>query len=283
MEIVYYLAIVLFSPLQSAASKYYAKDGGDILSFNLIKSFSALALFALVSIWGITFHVDTIVLSAFYGISLAVSMHFGYRAVEVGPMALTSLLVSFSVVIPIVYGLSFCGEAFTFFKGLGFGFLFVAIICSNIKKRDNVSSKTDLRWFLCVLLTFVTNGICAVLQKRHQILYPKLYGTEFMLFAMLTCFLIYAVFAIIKIRPTRFFAVKKKRYGVYSGVGNGIANFCTILLAGFESASVLFPTISIGTIIGAIICGRVLFKEKLNVNNYLTLLFGVVAIIFLKL
>ena len=46
---------------------------------------------------------------------------------------------------------------------------------------------------------------------------------------------------------------------VLSGLANGIANFLTLVLAGMENASVLFPIISVGTILVSLHCGR-LFK-----------------------
>ncbi len=283
MEILLYLAIVIFSPLQSVTVKNYCKENDEVILFNLIKAFSAFALFAVVSVWGISFHLQTIIIASVYGVSLAISMHFGYKALKCGPMALTSLIVAFSVVIPIVYGLFFCDEVFTLFKGLGLAFLVGAIILTNAQKRGNVTSKLSLKWLLYVFLTFLTNGVCSVLLKYHQLKFPQAYNSEFMLYAMATCFLIYLVVALFKVRPSNFKSTTGKRYGVYSGLCNGIANFCTILLAGYENASVLFPTISVGTILGALICGRILFKEKLNVSHYIALAFGLIAIVFLKL
>lgn len=283
MEILLYIAIVVCSPLQSATAKIYCKTSKEVLAFNLIKAFSAFVLFALVGVWGFTFHKETLIISALYGVALALSMHFGYKALEVGPMALTSLIVSFSVIIPIVYGLGFSGEVLTLFKGLGFIFLVGAIILTNIKKGGDVSSKVNLKWLLYVFLTFFANGICSVLQKYHQEQFPKMYSREFMLNAMAVCFLIYLCISLIKIRPSQFKSIEKKRFGAYSGVLNGVANFCTILLAGYENASVLFPTISVGTILGAMLVGRFMFKEKLKINHYLALFFGVVAIVFLKI
>ena len=103
--IILYLAIVVCSPLQSSTVRFYSKTSNNIIAFNLIKSLSALLLFVVVGIWSFSFHLDTLVFASIYGVSLVISMHFGYKALDVGPMALTSLIVAFSVVIPIAYGL----------------------------------------------------------------------------------------------------------------------------------------------------------------------------------
>lgn len=70
---------------------------------------------------------------------------------------------------------------------------------------------------------------------------------------------------------------------VLSGLANGIANFLTLVLAGMENASVLFPIISAGTILASLHCGRLLFKEKLRINHYVALAAGIVAVILFKL
>lgn len=42
-----------------------------------------------------------------YGVLITVSMYVGYMAVSLGSMALTSMLVSFSVLLPLVRGVIF--------------------------------------------------------------------------------------------------------------------------------------------------------------------------------
>ena len=68
-----------------------------------------------------------------------------------------------------------------------------------------------------------------------------------------------------------------------SGLANGLASFFTLMLAGMENASVVFPAISAGTILASLLCGRWIFKEKLKINHYLALIFGILAVVLLKL
>ena len=62
--------------------------------------------------------------------------------------------------------------------------------------------------------------------------------------------------ALSKVSMSEIRAIKVKRYGVLSGLANAAANFLTLILAGFENASVLFPIISAGTILASLLCGR---------------------------
>ncbi|MBE6609195.1 MAG: hypothetical protein E7634_00850 [Ruminococcaceae bacterium] len=212
-------------------------------------------------------------------------MYAGYRALCLGPMALTSMLVSFSVIIPLIWGITVGNETLKTMQYPAFALLFLAIILTNadkIKAKKLKETNYGL-WFLFVGITFVCNGICSILQKQHQTLYPEAYSREFMLFAMLLCSLIFVISALRKVSLRELNTIKGKRYGILSGLANGGANFLTLVLAGLENASVLFPIISAGTILGSLLCGRLLFKEKLKVNHYAALAAGIAAVVLLKL
>ena len=285
MVIVVYLLIILASVTQSATAKLFNRNCALPAAFNAIKSCTALGLFALVAAFGFTFNLPTVLFGILYGICLCISMYAGYQALCRGPMALTSMLVSFSVVIPLIWGITVGNETLKTMQYTALVLLFLAIIMTNVDKMK-VKQTTPTSygaWLLFVGITFACNGICSILQKQHQTLYPEAYSKEFMLFAMLLCSVVFVILALIKISPKELQRTRGKRYGVLSGLANGLANFLTLVLAGLENASVLFPIISAGTILAALICGRVVFKEKLKANHYAALVSGIIAVVLMKL
>ncbi len=214
-------------------------------------------------------------------------MYCGYKALSLGPLSLTSLIVSFSVIFPLIYGIVFCGERITAVKCAGFVFLALAIVSVNIS--GGVSDKTkkmnnrSLKWEIFVFATFACNGLCSVLQKMHQIKYPGRYCSEFMLFAMLVCSIIFLAVGLQATKPKAYKTIKGKRYAALSGIANAAANYSSIALAGYENASVMYPAISAGTILATVIFGTVIFKERLKYNQMLALLCGIVSVICLKI
>ncbi len=114
-------------------------------------------------------------------------------------------------------------------------------------------------------------------------LYPEAYSREFMLFATLLCSIAFSLAALRKISLGELRTVKGKRFGMLSGLANGLANFLTLILAGLENASVLFPIISAGTIFVSLICGRLIFRDKLKANHFAALAAGMTAVVLLKL
>lgn len=290
MVIAVYLAIILFSVMQSATTKLFNRRSSNSSLFNSIKAISSLALFAIMAVSGFTFHLPTLLFGLLYGGCLCVSMYSGYKALCLGPMALTSMLVSFSILIPLLWGVLFEKEVLAPLHVVGLLILFGTIILTNAdklfqKRQDRVQTQKGTYgvWLLFVGITFLCNGVCSILQKQHQSLFPEAYSGEFMLFAMLFCTLIFSAVTLLRNAPSDIKQTKGKWLGVLSGIANGLANFFTLTLAGFENASILFPVISAGTLLGAILCGKLLFREKLKLNHYIALVCGMLSVILLKL
>ena len=285
MVVFIYLLIVIATVTQSATTKLFNRNSAHSDVFNAIKSCTALVLFSLISAFGFTFHLPTMLFGASYGVCLCISMYAGYQALCRGPMALTSMLVSFSVIVPLIWGVTLGNETL---KSLQYPALILLLFAIILTNADKIKVKSTIQpnyrfWLIFVGLTFACNGICSVLQKQHQTLYPEAYSNEFMLFAMLLCSVMFTNSALRKVSLKKLKIIKGKRYAVLSGLANGVANFLTLVLAGMENASVLFPIISAGTILASLLCGRLLFKEKLKANHYVALVAGIAAVVLLKL
>lgn len=287
MVIIVYVLIILASVTQSATTKLFHRACPHSAVFNAIKACTAFLLFALAAMFDFTLHLPTVFFGLSYGACLCVSMYAGYQALCRGPMALTSMLVSFSVMIPLIWGITVGNETLKAIQYPALALLLGAIFLTNADKiRAKSGEGTETRygiWLLFVGITFACNGVCSILQKQHQTLYPEAYSREFMLFAMLLCSVVFSLTALRKISPKELRSVKGKHLGVLSGLSNGIANFLTLILAGMENASVLFPIISAGTILASLLCGSLLFREKLKANHFVALAAGVVAVVLLKL
>lgn len=282
--ILIYLCIVIFTVAQSASTKLFSKVNDDSVAFNKIKSVTAFALFALMSVGGFQFHPGTVFFGCLFGILMCLSMQAGYLALASGPMSLTSMIVSFSVVIPVVYGIGFCNEGLTLFKMLGLFFFVVAIVFTNIKKPSSQNSqKGGIKWAFYVLATFCANGFNSIIQKVHQAKYNSQYCVEFMFWAMLVCFVVFMVVGFKRLPVKKLVATKGKIFGITGGITNALVGYLTIKLAGYENASVLFPAISAGTILGTLAVGIGVFKEKPRFNHIVAFVSGIVAVVFLKL
>lgn len=282
MSIIIYAFIVFFTVVQSSSAKLFAGINDNSVAFNRIKSLSALVLFLIMTVFGFQFDLGTAVYGSLFGILMAVSMQAGYKALTLGAMSVTSMIVSFSVAIPVVYGIVFKNEGITLFKMSGLILLGAALVFTNLQS-NRTGEKRSFKWAFYVVLTFFANGFNSILQKAHQEKYHSEQCVEFMLWAMLVCFIVFVLSDLKNISPKKLLKVRGKGWGICAGVTNALVGYLTIKLAGAENASVLFPAISAGTILGTIIAGKLLFGEKLKINHMAAFICGVTSVIMLKL
>ena len=274
MTVILFLLNALCYAGQSATGKQYASKGGQAINFNITKSISATLLFALwLLIQGDGMHIPTVSYAITYGIVLSVSLHAGFKALSCGPMALTSVLVSMSLLIPFLWGLIFWNEAVTAIAVIGLAFILLAIVMIQFKRQNGISPK----WIVYTAITTLANGFASVIQKYHQLAYPGQYHVDFMMLAMAA-----------SIIPTLLLIMcqKDKQFqfslpGVGSGLLNGLANFIILLLSSNQNATLLFPLISAGNVIAAWFTGILIFKEHIHLRQVLGLLAGILGIVLL--
>lgn len=276
-----YAASVFCASAQFALTKLYGQKGESADRFNLNKAIAAVLTFLLIGLFaGLQFHFPTVLAGLAYGIFLLLSMYAGFAALVHGPMSLTSVISSFSLIVPVLFGITVFQEHLAPIGWVGLVLLCASIVLLNLKKDKQINGK----WGFFALMLLLTNGFCSVVQTYHQTYFPGQYQTEFMLIAMAFV----AVFLSIKMGVTARPHSDEKRtpfftgLGLASGVLNGLANFLTLYLAAAENASILFPIVSAATGLLSWLFGRVLFHEKLRVLQIIGLVLGIAAVVLLK-
>ena len=274
-----YLLNVAGSAGQSTCSKYFASRGGSVNLYNINKAGVALLVFLIVGLFrGISFHVPTILLGFGYGAFIYVGSFAGFTALGLGPMALTSMIASFSLVIPFAVGVTVWGETLSVWGILGIILLVCSIVLLNFKKIDD---RLSLKWTFFTFLTFFVTGGASVFQKQHQMNYPGLYRTEFMIASMLCMLVLQLIVVLVKgtVRTEIRFCVP----GSLGGFLEGAATYIVLYLAASQNASVLFPVVSVAKIIAVWCIGRMAFKEQLKLWQTVGLVAGIAAIALLNL
>ncbi|MFA5561580.1 MAG: hypothetical protein WDA00_02945 [Eubacteriales bacterium] len=305
------ILVVGSTALQSLSTKLAAKTGQSVSSFNAQKALSALALFAALALGGFVWHGQTVLFGGLYGLLLSLSMQSGYYALRYGPVSLSSLLASFSLVIPLLYGFFFLWETFTAVQGIGLALLALCLILS--RKKGPEKKAVSFRWAVYITLTVIANGFCAIIQMAHQNLFQGLYHAEFMVFAMMVSSAIFLSAGCVKkiggimtvplpvptskgsaagqvIPPqtleTRPLGARLKQgflYGVAAGALNGTANYLTLVLIGQVKASVLFPILSACTILTTFVLGAAFFRERYSRWQLMGVMMAVASVVLLRL
>ena len=278
-----YTAVVLCSISQSTMNKINKR--GDAIRFNFFKALSACLVFFtvyLLSREGL--HLPTLLYGAAHGVLLAIANQAGYKALHSGPMALTSMVVNFSLVIPFLFGIVRFGETPSLFAYFGLALLLTALIFLNLRRRGGEDKRPSLKWAIFTSATLLANGFCSVVTSAHQRAYPEQFEYGYTAWTTVVCLVIFTVLALAggKLKNTH----RTKRGDLLAsgaGIVNTLSSFFTVLLAATSPASILYPLLSATTMLAALIVGRLVFREKLTGFQLTGFVLGVASVVLFNL
>ena len=268
---------------QSIAQKNYnAKfKGQGTIFFLSVSALSACLFFLVTSGFKLSFSIALLPYTFAYAVCYAFAAVMGFMAIRTGPLSLTSLIIAYSLIIPTFYGLIFLGDKVGVFFWIGFVLLSGSLFLIN---SPAANTKITLKWIVFVLLAFLGNGFCALIQTKQQRDFDGALGNEMMIFALfIAAVLVFAVALISDRKSIPELAKRGTHFMVMCGVSNGLANFMLILLLPRMLSAVLFPVISAGQIITSWVVSRFIYKEKLSVKQNVALVLGTAAIVFMNL
>ena len=221
-----------------------------------------------------------IVYSVFFAVVYTTATVSTLCAISCGSLSITSLIISYSLILPTVYGLVFLEDPFSIKLCVGIILLIVSIFLINQK---NSTTPITLKWVIYVLLAFVGNGMCSVVQKMQQVAFGGEYKNEFMIMALAIVSIILSLFAFKNERnELKVYAKSGWYFAVACGVANGIVNLFVMILSNLMPVSLMFPMISAGGIIITYIVSRWFYKEKLAKIQFIGFLTGIASVIFLS-
>lgn len=276
-------SIVLGVGVQNIAKKFFNKKviGGTYL-FNAISIFFAL-IFFVVTMKNPIFSTEYLIYSFLFALSYITAGVFSFLAIKEGSLSLSSLIISYSLLVPSAYGLIFQNEKFTLFLLIGLTLLIISLFLINFENK-NEKPQITFKWLIYIVLAFLGNGFCSTVQRIQQIECEGKFKNEFMVVALLISFLVFMVLTILYDRKDLLINVKKGFISCFiCGISNGVVNLFVIILSLSMAASVMFPIISGGGIILSAVVAIFFFKEKLSLPQYIGLILGIASVVFLNL
>lgn len=277
------LSIVIFVAVQQITKKAYSqKNAGGTMSFSAASCVAALAVFLVTANGKLDFTGAFLGYSALFALAYSTTIITGMLAIAAGPLSLTCLISSFSLIIPTLYGILMLNEPVSTTLFVGLGLLVAALIFINFEGKGE--KKITVKWAVLVVLNFIGNGTCSTVQKMQQIHFEGQYKSEFMIVALIISAAAIGIFALVTERK-QVLQNLKAGFWLYliCGIANGLANFFVVFLSLRVAASVMFPVISAGGIVLTFFVSIFFYKEKLSKWQILGSALGLVSVIFLNL
>lgn len=233
----------------------------------------------------------TILLGVVFGIITAVQQISNLKALECGPWSYTSVIISLSTLIPALSGALIWQETLQIPQIVGMVFLVVCFVFSVETKGEEKNA--SIKWLIWCAVAFLCTGFIGVMQKFHQ---SSDYKNELNAF-LVTAFVVSCVYSFIsvlimankkeqdekteKAKDNRFRFVFPIVLMVVSGICVAVNNKLNLYLSGVMDSAVFFPIVNGGGLVLTTIAASILFKEKLTKKQWIGLVVGICAVIFL--
>ncbi len=280
------LCVALLLTLQKVTQKRYNTtcNSGALLFSGLI-SLCAMLVFAVVvtlnQAW--TWSPRLLIPAVGFGLSYAAATVFVVLAIKNGSLARTTLVTSYSLLVPALAGLLILREPLKGTMLAGILLLILALWLTNHRKSDG---GLTLKWVIFVALGFAGNGLCSTVQKLapHYIPEANLHQNMYMIAALglSSAVLITASFLM---RETDRKATL--RHGtplaLICGLCNGGVNLLVLYLNQRIPASVMFPVISAGQIILVCLYSLAFCHERFTPKQWAGFAVGILSAVLLNL
>lgn len=292
MPYFYLVASVFFCASASIFGSFFnvknANRKDPTALYNLLFAASALIGWGVLYAFDFSFSAGTLLYSLLFGVSYTVAIFGLLKALETGPVSLTSLILQLSLIGVTAWGFFFWNEPFTWIVGVGIALVALAIVlCLWVPKKEGSDKKPiTLKWIIYAAMAFFGNAACTVVQKTHQIDFEGKHGNMLMFFAMA---FVAVLFLLLYFKSNR----KDSReilkcswaFPVIAGICNVFLNLFIIILAGYPAEvppSLLYPAISVGGIVLTSLFSAIFLKEKLYPWQWAGIAVGGVAIALLS-
>lgn len=273
--------VILGMSAQGITRKSFSLKHNAPFLFSFI-SVGVAALFFIVSAGkSFQFSWDYIPYAIVFALGYGSATVFGFFSITNGSMGLTSLVTSYSLIIPTFYGIIFLNEKPSLMLYIGLVLLFVSIFLINFVKGEK---KPTIKWLIFVTLTLIGNGVCTTAQKVQQLNQNGGYKNEFMAVSLLALTLVCLVFALCYHKKD-FKPVFSKPIIIVPlicGGANALVNYLVMVLSDVP-ASILFPVISAGGIILTGIVSLTIYKERFTKQQYIGMILGIASVVCLNL
>lgn len=288
-----YLFLVLYIAMNSSqfifSSLYNRRQkNADPYLCTLLIGATVLAFYAVYGQFRFEYDGDTLLYGLIFGGAYCVGYIFQIKALKVGSVSLTSLLLSYSLLVPILFGVLYYHDSVGVTFWIGLSLLLVALFLVNFNPSEKSASSADkknkLLWLLFAMLSFCGNAACIICATMQQKLSGGGHRFEFMTYAMAVVIVVNLTLTLINNKKTGMTLPSLKRgwwCAVILGLLNGATNLCYMVLAARNNipVSLLNCFNSGGSLLLTFLLARFIFKEKLRPLQLVGFFIGVASVI----
>ncbi|MBQ8408183.1 MAG: EamA family transporter [Clostridia bacterium] len=285
------MAACLFADV--AKKLYTDRSVGSMTSLHSYNAWGCIVSAIVLLLWGgiESLSLLTVLLGILFGLLISLQSLTVMKALQIGPMSYTMVIVNCSTVISAVSGVLFFHESIGLWQIVGIVLMLFSFAFAVEKKADE--KKASLKWLIFSILAFFMTGGIGIMQKVHQNLPCRAEINAFLVFAFIASFLISAALMLVyRAREGQpiFERTAQGRVNWFlvsvmlvSGVLVAANHKLNLYLSGIMDSAVFFPIVNGGGLVLITLTAVVAFREKLTLKQWIGVGFGVLSVLFLCL
>ena len=204
-----------------------------------------------------------------------------YYALAIGSFAMTMLVLSYTIVFSIGYGVIFLHEKITVYSVIGFVLLCVSLF---LTRRVSTGGSFSVKWLVYLIVSVVSSGMFSVVTRMQQIRFDSAYNNECITIALgISAVILFVAGAFTDAKHMKEIVKYGVPYAMGAGVVNGFRNILALVICTFLPISVSSAMGSGVKIVISFIVSYVLFKESFLKRQIVGVGIGATALVLLNL
>ena len=261
--------------------QYNAKHAHGGFLFTGIVSLFAMLYFVFTDKGGFELVPSLLPYALISGLIYCIASLLTYVALACGSFAMSMLVLSYSIVFSIGYGVIFLNETFTAFSIVGFVLLLVSLY---LTRGSSLGGKLSLKWIVCIVISTVANGLYGIVIRMQQIRFDNAYDNECMALCLgFSAVILFAIGIFTDGRYIKEIAKTAIPYAFGSGIINGFRNMLSIVVYTLIPFSMSSALTSGMKIVISFLVSFLLFRERFLKRQVVGVIVGAVALVFLNL
>lgn len=284
MAVCLIVAGMVLHQLESVFIKRYNQKhtkGGFL--FTALTSLFAMLFFAVTDRDGFRVPAQMLPYAAAAGALFCGASFLTYVALGCGSFVMSNLILSYSLLISIGYGVFWLGEPTTVLTWIGIGMMLISLYLVRGDKRED-GVRFSWKWLVAIVTSAVCSGLFGVMRRAQQIRFADGCTNEFMVITLAISAAVLLTVGVAR-EGKDCWAVLKPccGYAALAGLSNGASNMLAFWVEMLLPLSVVAPTRAGIQIILSFALAKFLFRERFLKRQIVGVAMGAAALVILNL
>lgn len=274
--------------IMKLSQRRYIKTINDSVFFVVLMSFfQVFFLFLIPPYYTYQVEYNMLIYPAAFSIFYLLSLVLLFNAFKFGPASLSSVIQNFNMFVPITIGLFLWHEKINTYQIIGLTlFVFTLFLFNNSSYEINDrKEQLTFKWLVITLCSTFVSGLAIFISKEYALVFTDSPKEYLILFNIIIVILgiVYFTYQIVRKNYKIIWVKRFIVYAVLSGFLLAAINVLFMLyIAKFDSAY-FFPLFSIVGIMGVVVMGRLLLKERISKKAFWGVILSIIVIFLISI